>query len=493
MPTYNNPALAKAFAGLGAAFGPPKASDIYAYARAQQLRDAIARQREGFAALQGQLDPTAFNLLRAGGASAFKGYGGYNLANAAAQPGATPQRLGALYVGAGHAPTQTMQADAERIRGAMQRQQSVNATSAANNAANNARAIAVAGMRPMGPNQVMVRPDGSRTYGTSVLNPGQLQRLDPASPDSAALAGVPKPLTVDNVRAGALSKLPTDTINRNTMAGSGVETVMGPDGKPQITTRADAIGAEPAPKSSANPKVMMAVSQDGKVIGPAIVVGGRLVNPQNNQPYPPDVRVTETRSDMSQITTATKSKFDAARTVARDTLSTIQQYEDLIRNNAGAVGLAARIKGTMQNLLATGDAMSKAFGGIASPVVESVNRNITAGAQLKPYFDTSIPAAQFLQHILAYKLAQNENPQGEVSRQAFERALQTIGSGWLDTDKSILAKMATFRKSIQSKIDAMAASQKGAPMPNAAAPSPTGAAPAAPATQGLSDPFGIRN
>lgn len=69
-------------------------------------------------------------------------------------------------------------------------------------------------------------------------------------------------------------------------------------------------------------------------------------------------------------------------------------------------------------------------------------------------FDPSIPEIQFLQGTLAYSLARTENPSGEVSRQAYDRALERVGGGGiLANQQSALASVQALRKVLGTQLE----------------------------------------
>ncbi len=106
-------------------------------------------------------------------------------------------------------------------------------------------------------------------------------------------------------------------------------------------------------------------------------------------------------------------------------------------------------------------------------------------------FDPAIPEAQFLQGTLAYALARTENPSGEVSRQAYDRALERLQGGFFQNTASAKAAIGSFRNVLKTEAGAIGALRApgvtpptgapGIPEPPVGAPGSAGAPTAPPA------------
>src|SRR5690606_8195844 len=95
--------------------------------------------------------------------------------------------------------------------------------------------------------------------------------------------------------------------------------------------------------------------------------------------------------------------------------------------------------------------------GKSAPQLDAVVADVRQGLKnvAPEYFDPKIPEAEFYQGTLAYALARTENPSGEVSRQAFERAREQVRGGILSNPEQILAKMGAWRKQLSAEADAI--------------------------------------
>lgn len=113
-------------------------------------------------------------------------------------------------------------------------------------------------------------------------------------------------------------------------------------------------------------------------------------------------------------------------------------YEQLLRNNPGVAGLPGDIRGTAQNAISSVQELSAAFGDIAPNAAMSLEQVQGALSTIAPNRDPNIQKAKQMQANLAYRVAQMNNPSGEVSRQAFERSYEAISGGFFANNQSAL-------------------------------------------------------
>lgn len=161
------------------------------------------------------------------------------------------------------------------------------ATSTANNAADNARALeerrmqeeAATGREKLKPFTIndgqtyFASPEAQAAYGAPASGTGA-QKLGQGDttylPDGRALQGAPKPLSESEWKAQEAARLQgsgqlSDADLKNTiMGGTPVESVVGPDGKPRIAYRPDAVGQQPAPQS---PGTVVNLGPNGEPLG----------------------------------------------------------------------------------------------------------------------------------------------------------------------------------------------------------------------------------
>ncbi|MFK3857829.1 hypothetical protein [Agrobacterium pusense] len=210
---FNDPALGQAFSNIAQMFAPPSGSDLAGYAAAGAKKAEAARLADLFNYAQSAdgFDQSTFDRMgqAVGQWNPSNGYYGVN-------------------VGA--------------------------ATSRANNADDNARALRVAGMdneRALATNRL----DNQRQAITSLygaLDPGQVA---PALPDDiASIIGLPaigerqgidKPLTDDQVKGAIIGSLPQADQREIAMSGVNVEQIVGANGQPVIASRQAAVGQQP--------------------------------------------------------------------------------------------------------------------------------------------------------------------------------------------------------------------------------------------------------
>lgn len=404
---YNDPALGQAFSNLADIFAPPSGSDAAGYANAAAKKAEAQRLADLFAYAQ---DPN-FNQTQF-------------------------DRMG---VASGtYTPIQSYYA-VDTTAATDRRGQDINAATSITNNRNTVLGSTI-----------------SSLYGG--LNPGEMRPAVPA--DVAALVGLPaigaaqgneKPLSETEMKAAILAKQPQAAQTAAVMGDVPVETIMGPDG-PQIVYRNDAVGQTPYGKGDTfNYK-----KPDGSV-GLGTVVGGTPVDAVTKQPIPPgsiqfNASLQGSGSETGLTTTANTTSATNREAEITSALNTLDLYEQLIRDNPGAVGLAGLIRGTAQNVVQTAGDLAAAFGKDAPQISDAANEIRAGLSTVAPeLFDPSIPEAAFLQGTIAYAIARTENPQGEVSRQAYDRALERInGGGLLSNQASVLANINAYRKVLEA-------------------------------------------
>lgn len=448
---FNDPSLGQAFSNLANVFAPPSGGDLAGYAAAKAKREEASRLAELFNYAK---DP------------------GYDQAQADRMA-----VLGGLYT-----PNQSYWSvnlgDQTTRRG----QDVTAATSRANNAADNARALEAARLSnttditqsllaPVGENATrFVPPNIADMFGLPATQSGNIaaapgERI--TTPDGRLIEGAVKPLTDAELKAQILGSLPANEQRAAALGGVDVENVVGANGIPEIVFRADAAGRQPYfnKGAEAKPQNAVALMPDGRTRVPALQgPDGRWVHAQTGQALPEGIQIfdlpkaTGSASEVGLApTTANTTGANNQEAEVSRTLNLLDVYENALDNNPGALGLAGLIRGTAQNAAATATDLAQAFGGTA-PSVQDFANEMRAGLQgvAPDLFDASIPEIAFLQGTLAYSLARTENPSGEVSRQAYERALERVkGGGLLANTQSAKAAVGALRKVVQSQLEAI--------------------------------------
>lgn len=464
---YNDPNLGAAFSNLAEMFKPPSAQEAYAYTKMKAAKEEASRLAEMYSVAK---DPNT--------------------------PRETIDRLG---IAAGRFNPNSSFYSVDQG----------NATSRANNSANNARSLEETIMQgrfamerqnaqgvTLSEGQTFVPSPAQRQVGFEpaqggvTLNQGQTFNPSPVV-GGAPLAGAPKPMSLDEVKANELQQQRssggiTDEVMRNIIFGSTpIEAVQTPDG-PRNVGRLDAIGQQPAPSASAAAPKTISYSGPGGARGTArLQPDGSFVDTQTGDPIPAgavEIRAQGSASDVGLApTTANQSAANAQSATMQGTLNVIDRYENLLKADPSIVGLPAFLRGTAQDLVATGNALGQTLNRDGQGIVNDITQRMQAGARDTvgvDMFNPNIPAAQFLQHVLAYKLAQTENPAGEVSRQAFERARESLGGGMLSTPQRVLPILSQFRGTLQGNLKGIETLRN--PGANQITPEQIGGAPVAP-------------
>lgn len=438
---YNDPALGQAFSNLSSLFAPPSGSDLSGYAAAAAKKEEAARLAELFRVAQ---DPNA--------------------------DWSTLDRLG---IGAGvFNPSQSLEAvdrnNSTQRYGYDRSYQS----SRENNTADNARALQTSAM------------DNQRSAITSLygaLKPGEVAPAVPG--DVAGLVGLPG-IDQRSGLAPILSEAEVKGRERQRLTENGMLTeqmlldsilgekspvqAVGPGGTPTFMSPGAAVreGAQPFVQagSQAKPTNAVAVTADGQNIPAVQGPDGKWIHAQTGAPLPADIRIfdlpkaTGTAGDVGMApTTANQTQANNQEAEVTRALSLLDIYEKAVTENPGSLGLAGLIRGTAQNAAQTAADLAASFGDKA-PQIETAAREFREelGSVVPEFFDTSIPEIDFLQGTLAYSLARTENPSGEVSRQAFERAYERVkGGGLLANQKSALSAIAANRKVLQTQLQGM--------------------------------------
>lgn len=430
---YRDPALAQAFNNISAMFGPPSGADAAGFASAAAKKAEAERLAWLFS---NSADPTA------SARAALTGVQGY-----------------------GQTPAGFMQSDATTRRG----QDVTAATSRANNTADNERALATN------------RADNQRATITSLygaLNPGQVR---PAVPEEIAatvglpalpeVAGTTRPQTLDQWQAQQAEELkrggawtPDMTIDVIMGKQTPVEGLDPVTGKPRFMSPGAAVrmGAQPAPDATKAGKLFRGVLPGGQQV-PVEQRPDGLYHAQTGQRLPPEVQLfnvptpTGTSDQVGLPTTANNTAANNQAAEVTRGLAVLDLYEELINKNPGAIGLVGAIRGTAQNLVASAGDLAKSFGTRAPQIGDAAAALQQGMRGVAPdLFDPAIPQAEFLQGTLAYALARTENPSGEVSRQAFERALDRVkGGGLLANTEAAKAAIAANRQVLQSQLQSI--------------------------------------
>lgn len=424
---YNDPALGQAFSNLAAAFAPPSGSDLAGYATAAAKKEEAARLAQLFTMAQSpEFDQSVFDRQ-------------------------------AMATGLWN-PTQSFYAQDQNNSTARYGIDTTAATSRANNTADNERAMmeAILGAATDPVAQDAIRPGfNPADFGVESV---------PAVPE---FAGRVSPLSeteqIALERQGLIEQgLLTDDLLLDTIIGDQTPVqIMTPSG-PQYSTPGAAVrtGATPYDAPSGATETMNYRTPDGKE-GTAYFdpVAKTWKDTATQAPLPQGATTYNTSLQGGGVdtgvgpTTANTTAGNNQAAQITSALNTLDVYEQLIRNNPGALGIVGLIRGTAQNAVASANDLANAFGKSAPQVAEAA-ADIRQGLNsIAPeVFDPSIPEANFLQATLAYAIARTENPSGEVSRQAYDRALERVSGGLLGNSQETLANIGAYRQVLEAQL-----------------------------------------
>lgn len=435
---YNDPALGQAFSNLASAFGPPSGADLAGYATAGAKREEAARLAQLFTMAQSpEFDQSVFDRSN-------------------------------IAVG-NYAPTSSFYAQDQNNSTTMRGQDIAASTSITNNTADNERAMmeAILGAATDPVSQGAIRPGfDPSAYGV------------PSVPAVPQFAGTPNPLSeteqIALERQGLIDGgLLTDELMLDTIIGDQTPVeVMTPSG-PQYSTPGAAVrtGATPydAPSGATetqNYQVAEVRDAAGNVVSPARTgtayfdstartwkdTATQQALPQGAITYNSSLQGGSADTGLG-ATTANRTSSNNQAAEITSALNTLDIYEQLLRENPGALGIVGLIRGTTQNAVASATDLANAFGKSAPQIAEAAEDIRTGLNGIAPeMFDPSIPEAAFLQATLAYAIARTENPDGEVNRQAYERALDRVAGGLLGNSQEALANVGAYRKVLEAQL-----------------------------------------
>jgi hypothetical protein len=446
---YNDPALGAAFENLASIFAPPSAQDVSAYATASAKKAEAERLAWLFA---NPNDPLADRKATMAGV---------------------------------YSPTQSYYAQDQNNATVRYNIDTDAATSLATNAADNARALSTnAADNQFGIAKQFMTP----------LNEGQVQPGLPGSvasqfgvPELPRTEGLPKPLGETEQKALERQQLRgngmlTDTMLLDTILGSDapVKTV-GPEGPVYMTPGAAArtgapafvdAGSQPALKNG------MAVLATGEQI-PAVQdpATGRWRHAQTGQELPPDIRVFDTPSPVG-----TNEQVGVGKTVANNidqqlidvavAKDTALKLVEMIAQSPASQGAVGWLRGTTQNVVATGGELGAYFGGGLQEVSDAIKSG-AADASLAGAFDPNIPAIEMMANLLAFQYAKTTTGE-RLSNEMLRAARTALGLDGLTTNQQdAIARINTAVKQMESQeaiLRGIRTNGVGAGQPNAAPP-----------------------
>jgi hypothetical protein len=348
-------------------------------------------------------------------------------------------------------------------------------TAIATNKADNQRHMDVAMVAPVAKDATRFVPQNiadmysvpTTQTGVVAAQPGEKNYL----PDGRVLEGNVKPRTESEVKGQIIADM---TPEERRAIGYGdtpvVETDKGPMTRPQQLQ-----SGTPAQQKDAN-TVYNYLTPDGQKGGTAVLRGMKLYDSQTGALLPPNTRVQAASAAQGKegaLGPTTANQTDANKRAAQldvfDAL--LNEHEATLKANPGIVGAPGSIRGAAQNAVSAVQEFAQAFGNVApeAKIAEDQVRSFAEkiGATTR---DPNIARAKVQQYDIAYKLAQMQNPTGEVSRQAFERALDTVAGGALSNNQSALEAVTALREGVKRERGGVDALRNPTAKPGAPAP-----------------------
>lgn len=303
-----------------------------------------------------------------------------------------------------------------------------------------------------------VPPDIASLYKVDPMQPGVVAAQPGEKnymPDGRVLEGGPKPLTKSEVEGKIIQSLTPAEQRAIGFGSTPVEVTRDPTtGKPTPMTRPQMLDTGAVPVPDKNAQVFNYRTPQGSA-GTAVFdpAANGLVDSQTRQPLPQGAQVQAPSGVQNKegLGPTTANQTEANRIGAGlDVMEqTLTAYKDLLAKNPGIVGVPGSIRGAAQNAVSVLQEFGAAFGNLAPEArvtadqAQAIAARIGAGSR-----DPAIAQARVMQADLAYKWAQMQNPSGEVSRQAFERALDAISGGSLANNASALEAVDAIQQTL---------------------------------------------
>jgi hypothetical protein len=237
----------------------------------------------------------------------------------------------------------------------------------------------------------------------------------------------------------------------------------------------------PAPTGGAR-KDGMAVLPDGRRAPVTRAPDGLQWQMQDGTPVPPEAQVFDMAkptgtNDQLGITNSNRTDVNNLQAAVDGARFTVQNMRKILAENPNVAGIPGRVKGLLQSLSSSAQQTFKAYASEAPDAkitIEEARGLLDRLERSAGSYDPNIVRLQSGIMDLAYARAQISNPRGEVSRQAFERALESFGQTLLSSQQDLETGLAAFEQDSLGAADVKIQSlrrgsggQPGAPAPPA--------------------------
>jgi hypothetical protein len=473
---YNNPAIGAAASGLANLFRPPDVSalpDVMTARAKKQEADRIAQLFTMAGDPNANMTAVDRQSIIAGLYKPTESYFAQNQNDATKRYGIGVESADRLYGFDTQAATSRANNAADNARAlrlgeleSSDRRYASDtqaATSQANNAADNARALRIGELgivaAPLSEGQMRMLPaDFAEAYGVPAeqrglvkVNEGQNAVLS----DGTVYRGQAKPLSMDQTTAQNAQRLYDDEAWRRFIgSGINVEMAVGEDGNPVFVARSDSFGRRPFVQqgSEAKPDIFSYRTPTGER-GSAVYRDGRLVDTQTGKPLPVGSQIgktsiTGTAEDVGMgLTTANMTDINKQRMQLDYIRKRATYFKRFLEQNPDVAGIPGKVFGLAQDLKE----------GLASMVRHNLDAKLDA-SQLSDLVDRvaatkgynpNYRKAMALAVEMAYHQTKLQDPSGEVNVREFERML-----GYFDGGIAGNAGVMPFVDSLLEQVDA---------------------------------------
>lgn len=333
-----------------------------------------------------------------------------------------------------------------------------NATSRANNAADNARAIQQTEISSL----------------TDLFKPVSEDAMRPEIPaDVAGRLGVNRSLPAVQGNRSPVSETEWSAAQRERLRQDGqlgdsdildlifsdktpVQAV-GEDGRPTFMLPGAAVrtGAEPFVNGGSEPKpdVVNYRAPDGRAGTAVYDAELGLVDTQSRQPLP---QGTQTFKSQAQGTAddvlgqSTQNRIDKQLIDAAVAKDVAVKLRDMVATSPASQGVVGWLRGTAQNVIAAGGEVGQYFGGS----VDDIQKRIANGLEdqdLAGAFDTNIPAIELMANVLAFQYAKLQGAD-RLSNEMVRATRSALGlDGLTANQQSSVARLNQAIKMIESQ------------------------------------------
>lgn len=436
---FNNPQFAQIASNLAGMFAPPSATDTLAYEKASAERAEASRLADLWAQAGSDFDKRG---IAAGLYNPNQSYYAVDTADATTRRG------------------QDITAETSRLN---------NETTARYGLAGDLATTVVG--------------EGERALGSTILD-DEIAAAAGLVP-GMSIEGRENPMSVDEVTAATMQALLRDDpsfgpqLAANELATAKVQDEQG-RGRYAPAGEAAREGALVFEEQGSKPKLVFKVFQtpDGRT-GTAVQdpSTGAMYDQATKAPLPQGTLFGDINDGSSSLTTSTQSAVQKSLLDIDLALSTAQSLQRLIATAPGSGGLVGSLRGTVQDMIATGDEVSQLFQEMSNGAQMDFSQGLVA-PEVAEYvstraFDPNIPARKALTTLLAFQIAKANTP-GRVSNEAVRKFEIALGEGgWFSNQANATASLDAIIRELETRRQVTAnftPGQGGAQTPAPAAP-----------------------